>query len=257
MKKQIKRLFFDIETSPCIGFFWRPGYNINLSHSHILHENAIICICWKWEGEKKIHSVYWDKGDDKACVEAFLQIALEADEIVAHNGDKFDIKWLNARCLKHELGPVPIWKTVDTCVIARRRFAFNSNRLDYLGHYLFGEGKIKTDLDLWKEIVINNSKKAMSEMVKYCKKDVELLERVWEKLQPYHTNKTHVGVLEGNEKWTCPHDGSENVILHKRNITAGGTVRFQMQCKDCGKYFTISKKQYEDYEKSKLSSAVV
>lgn len=250
MKQKIKRLFFDIETSPCLGFFWRPGYKISLSHNNIVQESAVICICWKWEGEKKIYSSQWNKGDDKKCLEEFLKVAMEADELVAHNGDQFDIKWVNARCLFHDLGPLPVWKTVDTCVIARRRFKFNSNRLDYLGQHLLGEGKIHTGFDLWKDIVLKNSKKAMADMVKYCRKDVDLLERVWEKLQPYHGNKTHVGVLNGDEKWTCPHDGSTNIRFHKKTITAGGSPRYSMQCKDCGKYFTISGREYDKWRKT-------
>jgi uncharacterized protein YprB with RNaseH-like and TPR domain len=251
MKQGIKRLFFDIETSPCVGFFWRPGYKISLSHDNIVHAGAIITICWKWEGAASVHHVEWDKGDDKPCIDAFLPVALEADEIVAHNGDKFDIKWLNTRALHHGYPSLPIWKTVDTCVIARRRFAFNSNRLDYLGKFLFKEGKIKTEFGLWKDIVLKNCPKAMANMVKYCKQDVKLLERVWGKLQPYHGNKTHVGVLSGGDKWTCPHDGSENVKASKTKITAAGTVQHQMQCKDCGKYYTISAKAYEDYKEAK------
>jgi DNA polymerase elongation subunit (family B) len=247
MNTKIKRLIFDIETSPCIGLFWRPGWKISISHDNIVEESAIMCICWKWEGEKKIYSSQWDKGDDKQCVADFLKVALEADELVAHNGDQFDVKWVNTRCLHHNLGPLPIWKTVDTLAIARRRFKFNSNRLDYLGKFLFGEGKIHTSFDLWKDILLKDSKKAMKEMVKYCKKDVELLEKVYHALQPYHGNKTHVGALNGEEKWTCPHDGSANICLSKRTVTAGGAPRFQMQCKDCGKYFTISNTEYKKW----------
>ena len=140
---KIRRLICDAETSPNIGFFWRAGFRLSINHDNILHERAIICICYKWEGERTVHSLEWKKGDDKDLLKRFLKVALEADELVAHNGDKFDIKWFNTRCLKHGLEPPPIWKTVDTLVIARRRFYFNSNRLDYLGKYLLDEGKIK------------------------------------------------------------------------------------------------------------------
>jgi predicted PolB exonuclease-like 3'-5' exonuclease len=182
--------------------------------------------------------------------EAFLEVAKQADELIAHNGDRFDLPWLNARCIYHGLDPSPIMKTVDTLVIARRRFKFNSNRLDYLGKHLIGEGKIETEFGLWKD-VMKGCKKAMNKMVKYCKKDVELLERVWKRLQPYHTPKTHVGRLNGLDKWTCPFTGSENVIKSKTRVTAAGTRQHQMYSKDANAYYSISERSFKDYLEAK------
>jgi hypothetical protein len=61
---KIKRLFFDIETSPNVGFFWTAGYKQNISHDNIIKERAIICICYKWAGEDKIYSLTWDKNQN-------------------------------------------------------------------------------------------------------------------------------------------------------------------------------------------------
>jgi predicted PolB exonuclease-like 3'-5' exonuclease len=251
MKNKINRLIWDIETSPCIGMFWRPGWKVSISHDNIIKESAIICICYKWEGEKKVHSLEWNDGDDKALCEQFLEIANQADELIAHNGDKFDLPWLQARCIYHGLDPTPIFNTVDTLVIARRRFKFNSNRLDYLGKHLLGEGKIETEFGLWKAILLENCSKAMAKMVRYCKKDVELLERVWHKLQPYHKPKTHVGRLNGRDKWTCPFTGSENVIKSKTRFTAAGARQHQMYSKEANAYYTISERSFKDYIESK------
>ena len=43
---QIKRLFFDIETSPNIVFAWRIGYNLSLQTHDIIEERKIICISY-------------------------------------------------------------------------------------------------------------------------------------------------------------------------------------------------------------------
>lgn len=244
---KVKRLIWDIETSPNIGFFWRPGYKLSIPAENIIKERAIICICYKWEGAKKVHSLEWDNGCDKKMIQEFLEIAKSADELIAHNGDKFDIKWFNGRCLIHNLEPCPQWKTVDTLVIARRRFSLNSNRLDYIGKILFGEGKINTSFGMWKDICLNNCEKAMRKMVKYCKQDVKLLERVWKRVEPYHTPKTHVGTLNGFEKWTSPFTGSANVVQNKKRMTSAGTPRYQMICLDTGGYFTISAKDQKLY----------
>lgn len=250
----MRRLFYDIETSPNICFSWRTGAKIFLDHDNIIQERAIICVCYKWEDEPTIRSITWDNGDDKNLVIEFNKVLQEADEIVAHNGDWFDIKWLNARNLIHGLDPVPQHKTVDTLKIAKKNLYLNSNRLDYLGKILLNEGKIKTDFDLWKDIVLNNDKLAMNKMVRYCKKDVLLLQRVYERLASYDTPKTHIGVLEGSPRWTCPYCGSYNVFLSKTKTTAKGIKQRQMKCKDDGRYYTVCDKVYRDYATYKIEN---
>lgn len=56
-QSDIKRLFFDIETSPNIGYFWRTGYNLSITPDCIINERKIICISYKWETEDKIYSL--------------------------------------------------------------------------------------------------------------------------------------------------------------------------------------------------------
>lgn len=250
MSKGIRRLFWDLETSPNIGLFWRAGYKQNISYENIIQERAIICLCYKWEGSKKVHSLEWDRGDDRKLCEDFAPIIEEADEMVAHNGDKFDIKWYNTRHLVHGLPPIPIAKTVDTLVIARRRFYFNSNRLDYIAKFLGLKGKDRSEFDMWREILLRNCPKTMKRMVDYCKRDVVLLEKVYQRLSAYHREKTHVGVLAGGEKWSCPHCASENVKVHKTRHTAAGTIQKQMQCNDCHRYYTISETSHRKYLES-------
>jgi len=125
-----KRLFYDIETSPNIGFFWQAGYKLNIPPENIIKERAIICICWKWEGQKVVHSVEWQEGCDIAALSAFMAVALEADEIVGHNGDNFDEKWIRTRCLIHGIICPPKFTSLDTLKKARTQFRFNSNKLD-------------------------------------------------------------------------------------------------------------------------------
>ena len=87
----IKRVCWDIETAPNIAFTWRTGYKINIGPHMIIQERAIICICWKYEGSKKVHSLTWDDGDDKEMLKKFVSVIEDADVLVAHTGDKFDM----------------------------------------------------------------------------------------------------------------------------------------------------------------------
>jgi hypothetical protein len=244
-----RRLFFDIETSPNVVLSWRIGYKINLDHDNILNERAIICIGYKWEGDDTVYALHWDQHqDDKAMLTRFIAIANEADELVAHNGDGFDLPWVKTRCIYHGLPTMPDYKTVDTLQWARRRFLFNSNRLDYIAKFLGMGGKLKTEFGLWKAIVLKNDRKALARMIEYCKKDVALLEQVWLRMSKHVGHKTHAGVYGGLDKWTCPRTGSKNVKKQKTRITAAGARQHQMQSLDDGSYYTISDRAFAGYQ---------
>ena len=232
-----RRLYFDIETSPNIGLFWQAGYKQKIDYSNIIKERAIICICYKWEDDKEVYEVHWDKKqDDKKLLIEFIKIANQADELVGHNGDNFDLKWIRTRCLFHGIEMFPNYTTIDTLKISRSKFRFNSNRLNYIAQYLGIGQKIKTEFNLWKDIVLNKDAQAMDKMVKYCKKDVILLEKVHKHLNKHVYNKTHYGVIFGSDRGSCPECGSDNLIIHKRKITATGLRKIQYQCKTCGKF---------------------
>lgn len=238
--KGIKRLFFDCETAPNVGLFWSAGYKQKIDYDNIIKERAIICICYKWAGQKAVHSLSWDKRqDDKKMLREFIKIVNEADELIGHNGDKFDLAWIRTRCLFHKISMFPSYTTIDTLKAARSKFRFNSNRLDYIASYLGVGNKIKTTFGLWKDIVLHKDEKAMREMVKYCKGDVALLERVYDKMSQHIAPKTHHGVLRGEEKHSCPDCGSYKMKTHKTRVTAKGNKQKQKQCNDCGKYHTF------------------
>ncbi len=250
--RAIRRLFLDIETSPDVVMTWRIGFKINISHDSILKERAIICACWSWEEEDKVHYAHWDKDqNDKVILAPLLAAINEADEIVMHNGDRFDLPWVKTRCLFHGLPTLPSHKTVDTLQWARRKFYFNSNKLDYIAKFLGIGGKIKTEFGLWKDIVLHDCPKAMKRMVTYCQYDVTLLKKVWKRLAQVMPHKTHVGVLAGKDKWTCPFDGSTNVALDKTRVSASGSISYYMTCRDCSRYYTISEAAYQAYRAAK------
>lgn len=242
-----KRLFYDIETSPNIGFFWSSGYKVSIPPDNIIKERAIICICYKWEGQSKVHSLSWEEGCDKALLSHFMEVASLADELVAHNGDRFDEKWIRTRCLIHGISCPPKLNSYDTLKKARAHFRFNSNKLDYLGKLLFDEGKSPVGFSDWVKITLNNDQEALDKMVEYCKKDVELLEDVFHKLQPYVNHNIHAGAQTGYGRFSCPSCGSEKVKLRKTRYSASGIPKHQLQClvKKCQRYFTISNKVWQ------------
>lgn len=250
--RKIKRLFWDIEVSPNVVLAFRAGYDLNINPDAIVQERQVICIAYKWEGERKVTILRWDRlHNDKSLIREFLAVANEADELVAHFGDRFDLPWFKTRCLFHGFEPLPPYKTIDTKAWASKYFYFNSNKLDYISKFLGYGGKLKTDFDLWKDIVLYDCRRAMEKMCRYCGVDVLRLEQVYHRLKFCVKPKTHAGVFAGQEKWTCPRDGSTHVKKQKTRVTSSGTVTHQMQCLDCGGYFTINQRAYEDYVAAK------
>ncbi len=250
----LKRLFLDIETCPNVGMFWRTGPKVSIDHKNVLFPARIICAGYKWQHEKKVNTLIWTPSkqqfqeSDKQLVTDLMPVISEADELVAHYGDRFDFPWIRGRALKHGL-IVPTLKTIDTKAWSSRLFYLPSNKLDFLGSYLGIGNKIRTEYDLWVDVTFRQSSRALAKMVKYLIQDVHLLEGVFHKLSYFGPAKTHVGVFEGKEKWSCAHCGSKHVGHKHRMVSAQGTIKHEMKCKTegCGKYYMVSDKSYQDF----------
>jgi predicted PolB exonuclease-like 3'-5' exonuclease len=237
LKTKRRRLYFDLECSANVGLFWTSGFKLNIGTENIIKERAIICICYKWEDDKDVYYLQWDsKQDDKKLLQDFIKVANEADELVGHNGDKFDLSWIRTRCLFHRIEMFPTYNTIDTLKIARSKFRFNSNRLDYIGKYLGLGQKNHTNFDLWKDIMLKNCKKAMNTMIDYCIQDVVLLEAVHKELNNHIPAKTHYGVIFGGDRGSCPECGSDDLHIKDRRMLASGVVKLIMRCGTCGKH---------------------
>jgi hypothetical protein len=249
-----KRLFFDIETSPNIGYFWRAGYKLQISTESIIKERQIICISYKWEHSNEVHTLHWGKKQcDKKLLTKFMKVARQADELVGHNGDRFDLKWIRTRCLFHRISMFPKYRTFDTLKKARGSFNFNSNRLDYIAQFLGIGAKLKhSGYQLWKDVMLGCND-ALKEMVAYCEKDVILLEDVFHAMQSYVTPNTHAGMHLNGHKMGCPTCASDDVSFLKTDFTARGTIQRMMECDSCETNFPVSNKVYTDYLKNKFA----
>lgn len=233
-------LFFDIENAPSLGWFydlWKEG-NIVGTKS----DQYFLSVAYKFLGDKKVRSFSLPdfKGykpgseNDKALVKELWKLFDEADIIIAHNGDRFDIRKTNARFAYYNLPPPSPYKTIDTLKVAKRYFNFVSYKLDNLGDHLgYGRKIVHTGFDLWQGCM-NGDPKAWKHMVKYNKRDVELLEKIYLHLRPWITNHPNLGVLL-NESHACPACGSTDLMKMGTDMTQTGRVQ-QYQCKACKKW---------------------
>ncbi len=236
-----KILLWDIETTHNIVAVFKLYGEDYISPDNILQERFIVSASWKWLGEEKVHSVSIldnpklfksNPTSDLHVCNKLHEVLSECDVAVAHNGDKYDIKFTEARMLINGLPPLPPITKIDTLKTAKSRFMFNSNRLDYLGQVLGVGRKKHTTPGLWLEVLKGN-KEAIQEMTTYNMEDVLLLERVFLKLRPYmdnHINRELVGGMG------CPRCGSNKV--QSRGIHKAISRTYQrFQCQACGGWY--------------------
>jgi DNA polymerase elongation subunit (family B) len=235
-----KILIADIETSPNVGYFWRPGNKISVSHGNIVEERKVICVSYKYLDENKVTSLKWDKNkDDKKLVGKFSEVLSKADVVVFHNGDAFDIKWIKGRVLFHGLPPLTNVVSIDTLKLSRQNFNLNSHALDYLSKYLGSEGKMTTSFKLWKDIMAGD-RKSLAYMVKYCEKDVIELERVFKEILPYCDRlPVNLAILKGGTRDDCPSCGGRSYRYGTKVTRVGKYQKFQ--CQSCGHVWADSR----------------
>jgi len=228
-----KILFIDLETSPNLGYIWEKYEQNVLS---FVTERDLLCFAYKWEGEKavKVHSL--EECTIKELVGKLHKLFNEAEIIIAHNGDGFDIKMSNTFFIKNGFNPPSPYKTIDTLKIARSKFKFNSNKLNDLGEYLGLGRKVETGgFSLWLGCLKGDNKSWIL-MRKYNKQDVALLEKIYLKLRSWGTNLPTVKI-----GMVCPACGSSNLQKRGWNI-AKAYMTQRYQCISCGKWSCSNKK---------------
>ena len=237
-----KILHIDIETAPMLSWHWGL-FKQNIAIGQIHQDWYMLCWAAKWHGKKKIfkHALwhYCPRGGDLKEQEIFLLEALwdlldEADIVVGHNGDRFDVAKINAKFYEYGFTPPSPFKIVDTLKVARSHFGFSSNRLDYIAKLKSFGQKLKTDFDLWLD-VMNGVKKECKRMMDYNVQDVILLEEVYTSMLPWITNHPNVAVWSDDESTVCPGCGSDSIHFRGYSHTNAGKYR-RFVCNDCGKW---------------------
>lgn len=233
--KTPKILFLDVENSPSLGYYydlWREGNIVGTEKPWYM-----LSIAYQWAGSKTVHCLGLvdypqykkNREDDSALLKDIHTLLDEADIVIAHNADKFDIRKINARLLKHGLNPPSPYKTVDTLKVAKRYFKLDSNRLDDLGKYLKIGAKLPhTGFKLWKDCM-DGDLKAWELMKRYNKQDVVLLEKVYTALRPWIVNHPRTGEVD-----SCNNCGGS---LQARGFNISKTGKRQrLACTECGSW---------------------
>lgn len=247
-----KILVWDIETSPLQSYTWGT-WKQNVGLNQIKEDWHMLSWAAKWIGTKEV--MYMDQRsardvtNDKAIVAGLWELLNEADIVITQNGKAFDSKKVNARFVLHGLKPPRPYKHVDTLLLARKHFAFTSNKLAYMTDKLCTKYKKLTDhkfegFELWKECLKGNQA-AWREMERYNKHDVLALEELYYKLAPWD-----VSVDRTSEAGNCR--VCDGVKLQSRGscTTAAGRYR-RFQCQDCGAWQRGSENELGPVERKK------
>lgn len=220
-----KILFLDIETTPNVSYTWGKFDQDVIAFKE---EWKLLSISYKWfKGKTFFFGL--NTLSEKELTKLTHALFDEADIIVAHNGDKFDIKKINAKFLQFHLKPPSPYKTVDTLKVLRQVAKLNSNKLNDVGVLLgLGEKVKHSGFDLWLGCMAGNPD-SWKQMEKYNKQDVILLQKLYVELLPWIKNHPHFK----DGKKVCPNCQSEN--LENRGYGINQSFKYhRRQCRDCG-----------------------
>ena len=235
-----KVLLFDIETIPLLGYFWSI-WQQNVALNQIEMDWSIVSWSAKWLDDAPNKTMYMDQRnapkleDDKVLLQHIWNLLDKADIVIAQNGKNFDHKKLNARFILNGMQPPSTYKIIDTMLLAKKHFAFTSNKLEYLSDKLCTKfKKLKHQkfpgFELWQQCMKGNLE-AFKEMEKYNKHDVLALEELYKKLIPWE-NSINFNTYSDDLENTCKCGSTE---FYKNGFYITQVGRYQKhKCKHCG-----------------------
>lgn len=240
-----KILLFDIETMPMEFYAWSLRQKF-LSLDMMKEDWSVLSYAAKWMDEDEVfyESIEGQKNqrDDSKVLKKIWKLLDEADIVVGHNSDAFDIKKLNARFIMHDMKPPSAYKKLDTCKMAKKHFGFTSNKLSYLTGVLCKNNKKSEHNEfpgfkMWLEC-INKNKRAFNTMKEYNILDVTSLEELFKKLLPWESAGLFNLFNSDNEpKCTCGSKDFKKISPYRTN----SCVYNRYKCKQCGSEYRDSK----------------
>lgn len=237
MAKDGPRIFtLDIELLPMEVYAWRL-YDDHAGPAQIKEDWSVLSWALKEIGSTTVHyrdvRGQTDKRDDKRILKILYSLLEDADILVGHNINAFDLKKLFYRFLVHGMKPLEI-KTLDTLTMARRKFGASSNALGFLDKLTSmrkSPSRKFIGQELWTECLRGNLA-AFRECELYNKKDVLVTEELYEKISPWVKtyNPGHY-VVDHDPICTC---GSKEFIKKGFQLSPA-SKRQRYKCKECGK----------------------
>lgn len=205
----------------------------------VVKDWSILCWAGKWLFDSEIMGQVvtpreaMDRTESSIIGEIWTLLD-QADIVVTHNGNNFDLKKLNTKFIKWGYPPPSPYLSVDTLKVARETFDFTSNKIDELGKHLLGlDGKMKMSMEDWDHCA-EGSQEYLDKMLKYCKIDVApLLEDLYLTFLPWIKGHPNLNIFTLHDDTVCPNCESTDLKWGIEYPTRQGLFQ-GFRCNACG-----------------------
>lgn len=238
-KQGAKVKILDVETAATISAHF-GRFNINIGQANVVKEGGwILCAAWRDLGSSETTGISLTKeevraGDDSRIVKELWKQFEEADVIIAHNANGFDVKVIRTRCLANGLAALPTVQVIDTLALAKKFLKLPSNKLDDIGAYFKLGRKFSTGgIALWISVQ-SGDELAMIKMLTYCIQDVDLLHDVYLKIRSVGGSAYNAGLYYDDLVTRCKTCGSDDLEKTGRKSKTSVNSFDEYKCLSCG-----------------------
>jgi hypothetical protein len=243
-----KILIFDIETSPMEVYVWGL-YKQQISTANVIKDWSLLSWSAKWLFGNEIMSQRVTGAEakerkDGSIVSGLWKLLNEADIVIGHNSQRFDVRKSNFRFAMNGLLPPMPYKQIDTMKHAMKVFGVSSYKLDYLNKVFGNDAKIKTDFSLWPACV-RGDEEALAKMEEYNRFDVVVTEELYLTLRPWMKGHPNVALYINTDETLCTNCGNEELSWGGYYYTPAGKYK-SFRCDKCG---AIGRSRISDLDK--------
>ena len=233
-----KILIFDLENAPSKASVWRM-WKQNINNEQITEEWYMLSWSAKWLFSTEIYSDVLTpeeaiEGKDERIMESLWEYIDEADILIGHNINQFDVLKMNTRFVVNGIIPPSPYQTIDTLLAARKNFSFTSNKLDYLCKQ-FGVAQ-KADnggLKRWLGCM-EGSPHDLIDMEAYNRQDIIATEELYFAMRSYIKTHPNLALYMDNDMDACYKCGSRNIVYLKDKFYYTNVNKYSVyRCKEC------------------------
>lgn len=249
---EAKILVWDIEVLPEIVWAYPTRRSNEAIKLKTIQDQTILSVSSVWlnkyqdKGAKAIEyeDVFQDDmHDDRELCQYIWNLLDEADVVVHHYGDMFDVPKMMARFMYYDMGAPSYFESMDTKKLYNK-IGVPSKKLTEIGRYLEVGQKEGSHGDLWFDMY-NGCKKARKAMRKYNDQDVKLTADILLKVLPYATNATSLSKYNGPTK-ACQCGSTD---YYEEGVSATrGRFKKRYVCNTCGSQFKSDKSFITRYQ---------
>lgn len=203
----------------------------------------VLCVGFKTvgKGRPEVFNVLDYRNKDKDLIRAERKLLIDVSEKLltgdvwlTHYGSRgrYDLNFVNTRLLYHRLPMLPTkFPQIDTWRVARNDLKLRSNRLVVISEFLgTKDEKNAIKPEQWIR-ALGGHEPSMDYIVEHCRRDVLVLEEVYNLIRPLVTDHPNKGLLDG--RGGCSTCGSKK--LQRRGFHVTRTRKYRrLQCQDCG-----------------------